>query len=85
MNIPQILQQLNGASIPNLGPVKQMMNMVRGASDPNAMLSMLAQSNPQMQQAMSVIQQAGGDPQQAFYSLCEQKGVDPNKILDALK
>lgn len=85
MSIPAILQQLNGSGIPNLGPVRQMMQMVRGAQNPNAMLQMMAQQNPQLQQAMSIVQQAGGDPQKAFYALCQQRGVDPAQILNALK
>ena len=85
MNIPAILQQLNGASMPNLQPIKQMLGMVRSASDPNAMLNMMAQNNPQLRQVMNVVQQAGNDPQKAFYALCEQKGVNPQQIIDALK
>lgn len=85
MSIPAILQQLNGSGIPNLAPVRQMMQMVRGAQNPNAMLQMMAQQNPQLQQAMSIVQQAGGDPQKAFYALCQQRGVDPQQILNALK
>ena len=85
MSIPAILQQLNGSAVPNLAPVRQMMQMVRGAQNPNAMLQMMAQQNPQLQQAMSVVQQAGGDPQKAFYALCKQRGVDPQQILNALK
>ena len=85
MNIPAILQQLNGSQMPNLQPIKQMMSMVRSAGNPQAMLQSLAQNNPQVRQAMDVIQQAGGDPQRAFYALCEQKGINPQQILDALK
>ena len=71
--------------MPNLAPIKQMMNMVRGASNPQAMLQSMAQSNPQLRQVMNVVQQAGGDPQRAFYAVCEQKGINPQQILDALK
>ena len=82
---PQILQQLNGSAMPNLQPIKQMMQMVRGAQNPQAMLQTLAQSNPQLRQVMDVVQQSGNDPQRAFYALCEQKGINPNTILDALR
>lgn len=84
MGIPAILQQLNGSAIPNLQPIKQMMETVRGAKNPQAMLQTMAQSNPQLQQVMSVVQQAGGDPQRAFYAMCEQKGINPQQIIDAL-
>ena len=82
---PAILQQLNGSAMPNLTPIKQMMNMVRSAGNPQAMLQSMMQNNPQLRQVMDVVQQAGGDPQRAFYALCEQKGINPQQILDALK
>ena len=71
--------------MPNLQPIKQMLGMVRSASNPQAMMNMLMQNNPNLRQAMDLVQQSGGDPQKAFYALCEQKGVDPQRILDALK
>ena len=49
------------------------------------MLRQLANSNPQMQQVLDVIQNAGGDPRRAFYELAQQKGVDPQEILDMMK
>ena len=82
---PQILQQLNGSAIPNLQPIKQMASMVRNAGNPQAMLQSMAQSNPQLRQVMDVVQKAGGDPKRAFYAACEQKGVNPQQIIDALK
>lgn len=85
MNVPQILQQLNGAMMPNMQPIRQIMQMVRGAGNPQAMLESMASTNPQMRQVMDVIRQSGNDPQKAFYAMCEQKGVDPQQILDALK
>lgn len=44
----------------------------------------MAQNNPQMQQVMSVIQQNGGNAKQAFYNMAQQRGVDPNVILQQL-
>lgn len=82
MSTPQILQQLNGT---NLQPIKQMMQMVRSAGNPRAMLQTIAQNNPQMRQVMELVQKSGGDPQKAFYALAEQRGINPQQILDALK
>ena len=79
MAIPQILQQLGGSQI------KQMMDMVRTAGDPQAMLNRILQSNPQYQQINQLINQAGGDPRKAFYDLARQRGVDPNDVLNMLK
>lgn len=82
MPIPQILQQLSNAPMQQ---IKNMMNAVRSASNPQAMLSQMMQSNPQMQQVMQLVSQSGGDAQRAFYTLAQQRGVDPNEILNMLR
>ena len=84
MAIPQILQQL-GNMPGNLRQIKGMMDMLRNAGNPQAMLSQMMQNNPQMRQVMSAVQQYGGDARKAFYGLCEQRGVDPDEILNMLK
>ncbi len=77
-----ILQQFNA---PALGQVRQMLQLVRSSNNPGAALQMMAQKNPQLKQVMDVVNQSGGDPQKAFYTLCQQRGVDPQQILNALK
>ena len=84
MAIPGIIQQLARSS-PMMGQIKQMMNMVSGAQDPMGMLRQMMDRNPQMKQVMDVISNAGGDPRQAFYALAQQKGVDPQEILNMMK
>ena len=64
-----------------MAPIKNLMNTVRFAKNPQAMLSQLMQRNPQFQQISQLIQKANGDPQKAFYALAEEQGVDPNQIL----
>lgn len=59
--------------------------MVRFANNPQAMLTQLMQTNPQMRQVMDAVKAAGNDPKRAFYALAEQRGVDPNAILEQLK
>ena len=83
MAIPQILQQLHASS--PLGQIKNMMQMVRSAGNPQAMLSQMMQNNPQMREVMSLVQQYGGDPQKAFYAIAQQKGIDPESILSQLR
>ena len=86
MSLPQILQQLQRANLPgNLGQIKQMMQMVQSAGNPQAMLAQMAQNNPQIGQAVQLINQSGGDPQKAFYALCKQRNVNPDEILGMLK
>ena len=83
--VPQILQQLNSSSLPNLQPVKQMMQMVKGASDPKAALNMMAMNNPQMKQVMEIVDQYGGDSMAAFRATADQMGINPDEILGMLK
>ena len=62
-----------------------MMNMVKSAGNPQAMLQSIAQSNPQMKQVMDLVNQAGGDPRSAFYKMAQDRGIDPEQILSLLR
>ena len=82
--IPQILQQLGGGlKIPP--QIRQIISMVKSSGNPQALLNQLMQTNPNMKQVMEIIQQYGGDANKAFYALAQQKGIDPQEILDLLK
>ena len=86
MAIPAILQQLGRNQMSKgMGPIKQMMNMVRAAKDPQAMLNMLAMQNPQLKQVMDIVQKHGGDPMAAFKATAEEMGVNPDEIMNMLK
>lgn len=61
-----------------------MIGTVQAAKDPMGKLNQIASTNPQMQQVMQVIQQNGGNAKQAFYNMAQQRGVDPNVILQQL-
>ena len=65
-------------------PIKNMMNAVRMARNPQLALTQMMQSNPQFRQVSQLIQQAGGDPQKAFYELAQKQGIDPNQIMQML-
>ena len=73
--IPAILQQLNSPAMSN---IQQAVQLAKG--NPLALMQ-----GPQYNQAMQLIQQAGGDARAAFYNLARQKGVDPEQILSMLK
>ena len=60
-------------------------NTIKAAKNPNAMLKQLASQNPNVANAMNLINQNGGDPKRAFYSEAQRLGVDPNQILGMLK
>jgi hypothetical protein len=62
-----------------------MINAIKSARNPQAMMSQLMAQNPQYKQIMDYVNANGGDPQKAFYALAEQKGVDPSEVLAMLK
>ena len=83
-----ILKQINGAAMrgnPRLQQIKNVMNTIRGARNPQVAMMGMMQNNPQYQQAMQLVNQAGGDPRQAFYQMAQQLGVNPDEILGMLK
>ena len=62
-----------------------MMNMVQNVGNPQAMLMNMAQSNPQLKQVMDIVNNSGGDPKAAFYKMAQEKGVDPDSVLNMLR
>ena len=73
----------NNSTPGNLAPLKNMLSMLNGVQNPQAALQMLAQKNPQMAQVMSLVQ--GRNPQEVFYEMCKQRGVNPDDILNQLR
>lgn len=62
-----------------------MVNMFKNAKNPQMLIQNMMMQNPQMKQVMDFINQNGGDAKSAFYKLADQRGVDPNEILNMLK
>lgn len=84
MNNP-MLNQLGRLLPSNLNQIKQMANMFKNAKNPQMLIQNMMMQNPQMKQVMDFINQNGGDAKSAFYKLADQRGVDPNEILNMLK
>jgi hypothetical protein len=58
--------------------------MIRYSGNPNLMLQQLATQNPNVANAMNLVNQSGGDPKTAFYNEAKRRGIDPNTILSLL-
>ena len=69
----------------NMGKIKQMMDMVKGASNPQGMLNMMAMNNPQLKKVMEIVDQYGGDSMKAFRETAEQMGINPDEIMGMMK
>lgn len=74
----------NGMSA-QIQSVKRMANMLKGKSNPQQMLQMVAQQNPQMSQIMNMVNGSGMSPKQMFMNMAQQQGIDPNSIVNMLK
>lgn len=61
--------------------LSNMIGTMQAAQNPEMAINQMAMNNPQMQSVMQFIQQNGGDARQLFYSMAQQKGVDPNVII----
>jgi hypothetical protein len=68
-----------------MGQIKQMMGVIRSAQNPTAMLNQMIMQNPNLKQVMDIVNQYGGDANKAFYAIAEQKGINPQEIIDMLK
>lgn len=84
----QLYQQITGAQnsplLPNnLGQIKNMMNAMQAAKNPQQFLMNMAQNNPKMQQVLGLLKN-GKNPKEMFYEMAKQQGVDPNAIVQAL-
>lgn len=83
MSIPAILKQLGN---PNLSQIQNLAQTIKNVKNPQALLQqMLAQKNPQLQQAMDYVNQNGGDPKAAFEKLAAEKGIDPEEVMQMFK
>ena len=79
----KLFQQLNQSkslSLPN--NIRQMINTVKMAHNPQAAIQQMVNSNPQLR---SALQMAGGDPEKAFKTMAKQVNVNPDEIMNMLK
>lgn len=53
-------------------------------SNPQAIMNQMLMNNPNVQQALTFIKQAGNNPQTAFINLAKQKGVNPQEFINEL-
>ena len=78
---------LNKIGIANQGiqRIRQAYQMAKVMSSPEEAIKQVAQENPQMLQVIEMVKNNGGDAKSLFYSLAEEKGVNPDDVLNMLK
>ena len=61
-----------------------MVNMMRGAKNPQTLLREYARTNQNVREVMEYMDKYA-DPKTAFYQMASAKGVDPNAILSMIR
>ena len=67
-----------------MAPIKNLMNTIRNASNPQIMFQQIVSQDPKLQQVIKYVQDSGGDAKSAFYKMANEQGIDPNTILNQL-
>lgn len=82
-----LYQQLNSKSqaFPLNNNLQQLINIFKASSNPQQAINRIIQNNPQLQNLYSLIKNNNKNPKDLFYSLANQRGVDPNSILKLLQ
>lgn len=66
--------------VQNLGQIRNMVNLIKNARNPQALLNNMISQNPQMKQAIQYVNDNGGNPKAAFEKLAKEQGIDPAEI-----
>jgi hypothetical protein len=65
--------------------IKQMANMLKGKSNPMQMLMGMSQNNPQISQVFNMLNGSGMSAKDMFYNIANQRGINPDDIINNLK
>ena len=80
-----LYQQLNRQnSLPRNNNLKQLINSFKNSSNQQEFLNNLIKNNPNAQNIYSLMKASNKSPKELFYYLAQQKGIDPNSILNML-
>lgn len=73
----------NPMNFNNMAQYKSAYQLLKNSNNPMYVFQQMAQRNPQLQPIANMLKQ-GGNPQQIFYSLCQQRGINPQEFLNQL-
>ena len=66
----------------NLAKARQLINSIKAMRNPQSVVMNAINQNPEIK---SFVESAGGDYKKAFYAMAQQKGVNPDDILNMMK
>lgn len=64
-----------------------LINIINSAkqNNPQIMVEQMMRNNPQMAQQLQAIMQGGQNPTQLMMNMLQQRGIDPARIMNAMK
>ena len=85
-NLYQSLNNNTGSvSSSNLNGIKQLAGLLQNSSNPQQLIFNLIQNNPQIRNIYSLLQNSNKNPKELFYLMAQQKGIDPDQVINLLK
>ena len=69
----------------NNNPMQQMLKMLSMSNNPNQVVQMLAQQNPNVQAILNQMQQSGMTPQQFAMQYARRNNIDINQVANAFR
>lgn len=69
----------------NNNPMQQMLQMLSMSNNPNQVVQMLAQQNPNVQAILNQMQQSGMTPQQFAMQYARQNNIDITQVANAFR
>lgn len=69
----------------NNNPMEKMLQMLSMGNNPNQVVQMLAQQNPNVQAILNQMQQSGMTPQQFAMQYARQNNININQVANAFR
>ncbi len=79
-----IMNPANPMNSNRMGQIKNMIGMFRNSNNPMQLFQQMAMTNPQMQPIMNRIRQ-GQNINDIFQEVCQQRGINPQEIMNLIK
>ena len=80
-----LYNQINQRSQQLPNNIQQIIQMAKTTQNPQQLLNILSQQNPQVSQFMQMINTNNITPKQLFMNMANQRGVNPNDIIAMFK
>lgn len=81
----ELMKNQLSANNSQIASIKNLFGMVKNQSNPQAFLQMIAGQNPQISQVLQMVNGSGMTAKNLFYKMAQQRGVDPQQVLEILK